>query len=153
MAEPRPTTGGVLHPATEGILDAAADFLWSDEMAESLESFSTNHAEMFAGKESMDVEEGEHRLEWTTAHKDFQELFEFQLEQFVATQEFSTENFVAACVPPATCHASSLLLRRPSGTDSATASQPVAVGAMAVGSALDPLFRRPNRGLPKEDCQ
>lgn len=96
-AEARPATGSVLHPATEGILDAAAEFLWSDEMAESLESFSTNHAEMFAGAEGMDVEDGEHRLEWTTVHKDFQELFEFQLEQFVAMQDFSTEDFVAAC--------------------------------------------------------
>ena len=29
---PRGTSGGVLHPDTEGILDAAADFLWSDEV-------------------------------------------------------------------------------------------------------------------------
>jgi hypothetical protein len=97
MAEPRPVAGSVLHPATEGILDAAADFLWSDEMAESLELFSSNHADLFEGAEGMDVEEGEHRLEWTTAHKDFQQLFEFQLEQFVATQDFSTEEFVGAC--------------------------------------------------------
>jgi len=30
---PRATTGGgVLHPATEGILDAAAEFMWSSEV-------------------------------------------------------------------------------------------------------------------------
>ena len=31
------------------------------QMAESLEAFSTNHAEMFEGAEGMDVEDGEHR--------------------------------------------------------------------------------------------
>jgi hypothetical protein len=30
-------------------------------MADSLEAFSTNHAEMFEGAEGMDVEDGEHR--------------------------------------------------------------------------------------------
>ena len=31
------------------------------QMAESLEAFSTNHADMFEGAEGMDVEDGEHR--------------------------------------------------------------------------------------------
>lgn len=97
LPSPRDTSGTVLHHETEGILDAAAEFLWSDEMAESLEAFSTNHAELFKGAEGLDVEDGEHRLEWTTAHLDFQQLFEFQLEQFVASQEFTQEQFVAAC--------------------------------------------------------
>ena len=41
--------------------------------------------------------EGEQRLEWTQAHRDFQELFEHVLESFIESQPFSTEEFVAAC--------------------------------------------------------
>ena len=37
------------------------------------------------------------RLEWTQAHLDFQQLFEFQLEQFVGSQDFTQAQFVAAC--------------------------------------------------------
>ena len=94
MAEARATTGSVLHPETEGILEAAADFLWSDEMAESLDTFSKNHAHLFAGAAFPPTE---HKLEWTQAHIDFQELFEFRLETFVATQPFSSGQFLAAC--------------------------------------------------------
>ena len=92
-ADARPATGGVLHHATEGILDAAAEFLWSEAMATSLDSFSDNHKDMFTGATA----DGEQRLEWTQAHLDFQELFDFQLEQFVGTQDFSQEEFLFAC--------------------------------------------------------
>ena len=92
-ADARPATGGVLHHATEGILDAAAEFLWSEAMATSLDSFSTNHKDMFTGATA----DGEQRLEWTQAHLDYQELFDFQLEQFVGTQDFSQEEFLFAC--------------------------------------------------------
>lgn len=36
-----------LAEATEDILDAASEFLWSDEMEQSLEAFYTNHASLF----------------------------------------------------------------------------------------------------------
>ena len=85
--------GAALQPATEGILEAASQFLWSDEMAESLDSFSVNHASMFAGATA----DGEQKLEWHQAHLDFQRLFEFQLEKFIAEQEFSQVEFEAAC--------------------------------------------------------
>ena len=83
-----------MNPATKPILEAASEFLWSDELQSSLDSFSTNHAPMFADATGV---EGEQKLEWTQAHLDFQQLFEFQLEQFVATQSFSQAEFVAAC--------------------------------------------------------
>ena len=83
-----------MNPATKPILEAASEFLWSDELQSSLDSFSTNHAPLFADATGV---EGEQKLEWTQAHLDFQQLFEFQLEQFVATQSFSQAEFVAAC--------------------------------------------------------
>lgn len=43
------------------------------------------------------AQDGEQRLEWTQAHIDFQQLFEHELEQFVAQQDFSQEEFLAAC--------------------------------------------------------
>ena len=88
-----PSQDGAPDPRSEEILEAAAQFLWSDEMAESLDSFSANHASMFAGATA----DGEQKLEWHQAHLDFQRLFEFQLEKFIAEQEFSQAEFEAAC--------------------------------------------------------
>ena len=89
-----PAGEATLRPGTQAIIEAAADFMWSEEMQESIDAFSTNHASMFEGAEGV---EGEHRLEWTQAHRDFQALFEFQLEAFVETQPFTQEDFLAAC--------------------------------------------------------
>jgi hypothetical protein len=89
--------GGGMSPSTQPILDAAGEFLWSDELQESLDAFSKNHASMFENAPPDATEGGEQRLEWTQAHIDFKALFEFQLEQFVATQAFSQEEFLAAC--------------------------------------------------------
>ena len=75
------------------IVATAADFLWSSALAASIEAFTANHLSMFEGSRP----QGEHRLEWTQAHKDFSQLFDLQLEQFVATQPFTQEEFVAAC--------------------------------------------------------
>lgn len=86
-----------MNATTEGILEAASDFLWSDELQESLDSFSRNHAHMFADAPPDATSGGEQKLEWTQAHIDFKQLFEFQLEQFVASQPFSQEDFLAAC--------------------------------------------------------
>ena len=83
-----------MNPATKPILEAASEFLWSDELQSSLDSFSTNHAPMFADATGV---EGEQKLEWTQAHLDFQQLFEFQLEQFVESKGIPQEEFVAAC--------------------------------------------------------
>lgn len=41
--------------------------------------------------------DGEHRLEWTQAHRDCRELFEFQLERFLSAQSISQQQFLAAC--------------------------------------------------------
>lgn len=84
----------MLDPKTEPILDAATRFLWSEDMNESREAFIANHVSLFAGA---DGPEGEQRLEWTQAHAEFCELFEFRLEQFVEGQAFSQAEFVAAC--------------------------------------------------------
>lgn len=89
-----PSDGGGFNPANEAILEAAAEFLWSAEMAASLETFSLNHKEMFIGATAA----GEQRLEWTQAHMDFQALFEHQLEQFVSQQDFTQAEFLAACL-------------------------------------------------------
>ena len=113
-----------MNSSTERILEAAAEFLWSDELQQSLDSFSKNHAPMCAPaalcrspthfliqpaeKSSCGpgrfedappdaTTGGEQRLEWTQAHIDFKQLFEFQLEQFVASQPFSQEEFLGAC--------------------------------------------------------
>lgn len=88
-----------MNPNTEPILDAANKFLWSDGMQESMDGFATNYAELFVGVRKKLGEElsGEQRLEWTTAHNEFSQLFEFHLEQFLEMQPFSTEDFVAAC--------------------------------------------------------
>ena len=88
-----------MNPNTEPILDAANKFLWSDGMQESMDGFATNYAELFVGVRKKIGQEldGEQRLEWTTAHNEFSQLFEFHLEQFLETQPFSTEDFVAAC--------------------------------------------------------
>ena len=88
-----PSQNGAPDPRSEEILDAAAQFLWSDEMATSLEAFTENHKELFVGA----TPDGEQKLEWTQAHLDFQQLFEHQLEQFVAQQDFTQEDFLAAC--------------------------------------------------------
>ena len=96
MAEPRPWTGSVLHPETESILEAAAEFLWSADMEASLEAFSRNYAPMFVDATAL-IQDSGHKLEWTQAHKEFQELFEFQLEQFISSQPFSQDDFVGAC--------------------------------------------------------
>jgi hypothetical protein len=38
-----------MDPSTQPIIEAAAEFLWSDELQESLDTFARNHASMFAG--------------------------------------------------------------------------------------------------------
>eukprot|EP01043_Picozoa_sp_COSAG02_P034377 COSAG02_NODE_2399_length_8948_cov_21.873771_5_plen_158_part_00 len=85
--------GSALQPATEGILEAASEFLWSEEIAASLESFSASHATMFIGGSTS----GEQKLEWHQAYLDFQQLFENQLKQFIARETFSQAEFEAAC--------------------------------------------------------
>ena len=86
--------GHELSEATVLILEAAAKFLFTDELQASLAAFSANYASMFAGAAGT---EGEQRLEWSEAHHDFQQLFEFQLEHFVGQQPFDAADFVAAC--------------------------------------------------------
>ena len=92
-----------LQPGTEAIVGAAADFLWSAALAESVESFTRSRAGLFAGAvENIRYggavsEDGEHKLAWTEAHKEFSALFEQQLEDFVVSQDFSQKEFVAAC--------------------------------------------------------
>lgn len=88
-----PVKEGAPDPRSEEILERAAQFLWSDAMATSLEAFTENHKDMFVGA----TPDGEQKLEWTQAHIDFQQLFEHELEQFVAQQDFSQEEFLAAC--------------------------------------------------------
>ena len=104
---------GKLNPRTEPILEAATKFFWSEEMQESLDSFCANYADLFADVEppkpatglgflvpqpvQAAMPQGEQRLEWTQAHLEFQQLYEFRLEQFIAAQSFSAEEFVAAC--------------------------------------------------------
>jgi hypothetical protein len=85
-----------MDSSTQRILEAAAEFLWSDELQQSLDSFSKNHAAMFEDAPPDATSGGEQKLEWTQAHLDFKQLFEFQLEQFVASQPFSQEEFLAA---------------------------------------------------------
>ena len=82
-----------LDQATIEVLEAAGEFLWSEQLAQSLDAFVTNHASMFADATAG----GEQRLEWTQAHGDFSEIFEMQLEQFIAGQVFSAEEFSQAC--------------------------------------------------------
>ena len=84
----------LLDPKTEPILDAATKFLWSEDLQESVDQFTANYVGMFHGADGMD---GEQRFEWTGAHKEFCELFEFRLEQFVESQGFTGEEFVSAC--------------------------------------------------------
>jgi hypothetical protein len=92
-----------LQPGTEAIVGAAADFLWSAALAESVESFTRSRAGLFAGAaENIHYggavsEDSEHNLGWTEAHKEFSALFEQQLEDFVVSQDFSQKEFVAAC--------------------------------------------------------
>ncbi len=85
--------GSALQPATANILEAASEFLWSEEIAESLDAFSANHATMFVGGSVS----GEQKLNWHQAYLDFQQLFEIQLEQFIARQSFSQADFEVAC--------------------------------------------------------
>ena len=87
-----------MNPSTEPILDAANKFLWSDEMQESMDGFASNYGEMFVGVTRQQAAgRAEQMLEWTEAHNEFSQLFEFHLEQYLETQPFSTEDFVAAC--------------------------------------------------------
>ena len=44
-----PSKGGAADPRSEEILERAAQFLWSDAMATSLEAFTENHKDMFVG--------------------------------------------------------------------------------------------------------
>eukprot|EP01047_Picozoa_sp_COSAG01_P084238 COSAG01_NODE_17995_length_1107_cov_1.798611_1_plen_89_part_01 len=43
------------------ILDAASEYLWSEELAASIDAFVRNHRSMFAGASAG----GEQKLEWT----------------------------------------------------------------------------------------
>ena len=98
----------LLNPKTEPILDVATRFLWSEEMQESTDAFTRNHVALFAGAEGSG---GEQRLEWTEAHKEFCDLFEFQLEQFVESQDFTQQEFVDACQDALTNGADSWAVR------------------------------------------
>ena len=60
-----------LSETTVLILEAAAKFLFTDDLQASLAAFSANHASMFAGAAGT---EGEQRLEWSEAHRDFQQV-------------------------------------------------------------------------------
>ncbi len=70
-----------MNSESQRILVAASEFLWSEETQASLDAFSTNFASMFEGCVSGQEEQ---RLEWGEAHKDFQQLFELHMEQFVS---------------------------------------------------------------------
>ena len=83
-----------LSDTTVFILEAAAKFLFTDDLQGSLAAFCANHASMFLGTTGL---QGEQRLEWSEAHANFQQLFEFHLEQFVEHQPFGAADFVAAC--------------------------------------------------------
>ena len=90
----RSADAAALQPSTAPILDAATKFLWSDEMQESVDAFTRNYTPLFEGSQGP---EGEQKLEWTDAHREFCELWEFHLESFVASQPFDAEQFLAAC--------------------------------------------------------
>ena len=90
----RSADAAALQPSTAPILDAATKFLWSDEMQESVDSFTKNYTPLFEGSTGPD---GEQKLEWTEAHKEFSELWEFHLESFVASQPFDAEQFLVVC--------------------------------------------------------
>ena len=95
-----------MNPSTEPILDAANKFLWSDEMQESMDGFASNYGEMFVGVTRQQAAgRAEQKLEWTEAHNEFSQLFEFHLEQFLETQPFSTEDLNSVgMLPPVTRH-------------------------------------------------
>jgi NAD/NADP transhydrogenase alpha subunit len=83
-----------MEDSTLRIIEGAAEFLWSEEIQNSLDTFATNHAPMFSDCTSA---QDEQRLEWGEAHKDFQALVELHLERFLGTQSISAEEFVQAC--------------------------------------------------------
>jgi hypothetical protein len=77
-----------LHPATQGTLQAAADFLMTKALADSTQFFIDNHAPMFDGTDILGSKgpgDIEHRL------------IDVQLEAFVTSQPFSQEEFLSAC--------------------------------------------------------
>jgi|EP01047_Picozoa_sp_COSAG01_P060135 hypothetical protein len=118
-----------MNPNTQPIMDIASEFLWGAEMQDSMSAFAANYASMFVGVRRAD---GEQRLEWTEAHKEFSELFEFQLEQFISQQEFSVEEFVDACQVTGSAAPSALPapgLRQKAG--------PAAVAASALRQRMD----------------
>ena len=49
-----------MQPATQGIIAAAADFLWSAELASSIEQFTTNHVELFSAEAQLQSDGGNH---------------------------------------------------------------------------------------------
>ena len=90
----READASALDPSTAPILDAATKFLWNDEMQSSVDAFTRNFVPLFEGATGPD---GEQRLEWTEAHREFSALWEFHLESFVESQPFDAAQFVSAC--------------------------------------------------------
>jgi hypothetical protein len=72
-----------MEPAQEEMLKAAAEFLWGDAFLVSLDGFTDKHVASFVGAGGAG---GEQKLEWTVLHKEFQAMFEGQLEAFVDQQ-------------------------------------------------------------------
>ena len=62
--------------ASAALLDAAADFLWSDALQTSADAFVKQHAHEFIGASSS----GEQRLEWQGLFLKYQELCGFLLD-------------------------------------------------------------------------
>ena len=79
--------------STKALLDAAAAFLWSEGMQSEFDDFVSTHAHAFIGATA----DGEQQLRWQEVYVEYMQLYEARLEQFVAAQDCSLEEFVAAC--------------------------------------------------------
>lgn len=82
-----------MQPDNESLINAAADYLWSDELQREFDAFAAEHAHMFVGADA----EGEQRLEWEEVYHAFRCMYEAQLEHFLAHHAVEMGTFAAAC--------------------------------------------------------
>ena len=88
-----PTADATAVMATHALLDAAAQYIWSDSFQHANDAFVAEHAPAFAGASSG----GEQDLRWHAIYRLYADLYESRLEDFLASHGCDLDEFVAAC--------------------------------------------------------
>lgn len=83
---------------TQQILNAVSEWIFSEDVAVRMEQFAKAHCHVFEYVPNrMDFESVENKLAYTDMYKEFQTLFESEIEKFLKSNGWTFDEFLAAC--------------------------------------------------------